>query len=115
MLEELLPGAAERMTCPGCKQIGLVAGDTEEVEDDWLAAVLCQQCRKPIDPERLDALPDAKFCLNCQQKSESGSATEDEPDFCPKCGALMELRVSRGGGLTRYRLFCTGSPPCRTA
>ena len=33
--------------------------------------------------------------------------------FCPRCGSLVEIRVSRGSGITRYRRFCTGDPPCR--
>ncbi len=48
----------------------------------------------------------------CQGKAESGQLTE-EPDYCPNCGALIEVRVSRGSGITRYRRVCTGEPPCR--
>lgn len=118
LIAELLPGAVGRMTCPGCKRIGLRVGvtegaDSEDWDDGWQTAVLCEACRKPIDPERLEALPDTRRCTACQQKSESGVVEEDEPEFCPRCGALLELRVSRSGGLTRYRLFCTGAPPCR--
>lgn len=114
-LAALLPGAAERMTCPACNQIGLVvsdAADDDAEEADWQAAVLCQGCRKPIDPERVEALPGVTRCAACQGKAESGAA-DDEPEFCPRCGAYVELRVSRSGGLTRYRRFCTGSPACR--
>ena len=114
LVEALLVDAAPRMTCPGCKRIGLTVGQPldESEEDDWLAAVLCERCRKPIDPERLDALPGVKRCAACQERAESGE-TDDEPEFCPRCGSLMELRVRRGSGLTRYRLFCTGQPRCR--
>lgn len=31
---------------------------------------LCESCRQPIDPERLDALPDASFCLFCTERHE---------------------------------------------
>lgn len=112
IVEALLCDASALMTCSGCKRIGLVVRDAEEEADDWLAAALCEACRKPIDPERLDALPGVKRCAACQEKSESGES-DDEPDFCPRCGSLMELRTSRGSGITRYRLFCTGDPPCR--
>lgn len=115
-LAELLPEAAKRMTCPGCKRIGFAVSEAEEVaetEDDWQAAVLCERCRKPIPPERLEVFPDSKRCVACQSKAESGEPEEDEPEFCPRCGALVELRVSRGGGLTRYKRFCTGVPACR--
>lgn len=113
VVAELLPGAAERMTCPTCKRIGLLVQEADdEDEDDWQAAVLCEVCRQPIPPERLEVAPDATRCVACQAKAETGALPE-EPDFCPKCGALVELRVSRGGGLTRYKRFCTGDPPCR--
>lgn len=31
---------------------------------------LCRECNKPIDPERLIALPYAEFCIGCQTKLE---------------------------------------------
>ena len=34
----------------------------------------CENCGKPIPPERLDARPYATLCVNCQQQRESGSA-----------------------------------------
>ncbi|WP_442485503.1 TraR/DksA C4-type zinc finger protein [Aeoliella sp. SH292] len=114
IVEALLPEYTPLMTCPMCKSIGLVAEDADtewDDTDDWQAAVLCEICRKPIDPERLEYLPDTRCCTDCQQKSESGTLPDDDPDFCPRCGALVELRVSRGSGITRYRRFCTGG--CR--
>lgn len=115
ILAALFDDAAGRMTCPGCKRVGVVADDADAAddEDDWQAAVLCEACRKPIDPERLEVFPDSKRCVPCQARSESGVPEPDEPDFCPRCGSLVELRVSRGSGLTRYRRFCTGQPACR--
>lgn len=115
ILAALLPEAATRMTCPGCKRIGLVARETDaaEEEDDWQAAVLCESCRQPIDPERLEVFPNSKRCVPCQSRSEAGIPDPEEPEFCPRCGSLVELRVSRGGGLTRYKRFCTGQPSCR--
>lgn len=117
LLAELVPGAAKLMTCPTCKRVGLRLSDAEEDDFDaaseWQAAVLCEVCREPIPPERLEFVPGAKRCVACQGKAEAGTLSEDEPEFCPKCGSLVELRVSRGGGLTRYKRFCTGSPACR--
>ena len=110
----LLDEYAPLMTCPGCKAIGLVAEDADDEwsdEDDWQAAVLCEVCRKPIDPERLEALPETQRCTECQSKSESGALEDEDPEFCPRCGSLVELRVSRGTGITRYKRFCTGG--CR--
>lgn len=115
ILAALLPEAAPRMTCPGCKRIGLLVEDADSAdeEDDWQAAALCDRCREPIDPERLEVFPDTKRCVACQAKAEAGEPEPFEPEFCPRCGALVELRVSRGGGLTRYKRFCTGTPSCR--
>ena len=116
LLAELFVHTAPQMTCPLCKEKKLVAAPAEPSDedwDDWEAARLCEVCRQPIPPERVDALPDTKRCVACQALAEAGELNEDEPEFCPKCGALVELRVSRGTGITRYRRFCTGSPPCR--
>jgi hypothetical protein len=119
ILAQLLVETAPQMTCPGCKEKGsLKAVPSEDVlneweEDDWQAAILCDVCREPIPPERLEAVPESKRCVACQDKAETGTLPEDEPEFCPKCGALVELRVSRGSGITRYKQFCTGIPPCR--
>jgi Zn finger protein HypA/HybF involved in hydrogenase expression len=114
IVEALIAEYAALMTCPGCKSIGLVPEDADDEwddDDDWQAAVQCEICRQPIDPERLEVLPDTRRCTECQSKSETGTLPDDDPEFCPRCGALVELRVSRGSGITRYRRFCTGG--CR--
>ncbi len=33
---------------------------------------LCENCDKPIDPARLEALPQAKLCLSCMAKNAKG-------------------------------------------
>jgi hypothetical protein len=113
----LLVEAAPRMTCPLCKEKRLTAcpsaDDAAATADDWQAAVLCEVCREPIAPERLEAIPGAKQCAACQGKSETGRLPDSEPDYCPNCGAVVEVRVSRGSGITRYKRVCTGEPPCR--
>ena len=35
---------------------------------------ICENCGKPIPPERLDARPYATLCVTCQQQRESRSA-----------------------------------------
>lgn len=32
----------------------------------------CDKCGKPIDPERLEALPQASLCLECKSKESKG-------------------------------------------
>lgn len=32
----------------------------------------CEECGRPINPERLEALPHARFCIECQRTIESG-------------------------------------------
>jgi RNA polymerase-binding transcription factor DksA len=102
------------MTCPVCKQKRLSAAPAEGDEaGDWQTAVLCEVCRSPIPPERLEAIPGTKRCAACQLKAETGRLGETEPDYCPSCGALVEIRVSRGTAITRYKRVCMGNPPCR--
>jgi Prokaryotic dksA/traR C4-type zinc finger len=114
LVETLFVESAPRMTCPICKEKMLVARPTElEAADDWQTAVHCEICREPIDPERIEALPDTKRCATCAAKAEAGQLPDVEPDYCPHCGALIEVRVSRGSGITRYQRVCTGDPPCR--
>lgn len=31
---------------------------------------ICENCREPIDPKRLDIMPEAKLCLKCQGKNK---------------------------------------------
>jgi hypothetical protein len=113
-ISTLFVDAAPRMTCPLCKEKSLFARPaTLDDTDDWRTAILCEVCREPISPERLEALPGVKRCATCAAKAESGELEGLEPDFCPNCGALIEVRVSRGSGITRYKRVCTGHPPCR--
>jgi hypothetical protein len=114
LVQTLFVEAAPRMTCPICKEKSLVALPSKDDDSgDWQVAVLCEACREPIPPERLEAIPDTKRCAACAAKAESGQLTDIEPDYCPHCGALIEVRVSHGTGITRYRRVCTGDPPCR--
>ena len=114
LVAALFVEAAPRMTCPICKEKSLTASPADDTDEgDWQTAVLCEVCRAPIPPERLDAIPTAKRCARCQEQAEAGELTAEEPEYCPHCGALVELRVSRGSGITRYKRVCTGIPPCR--
>jgi hypothetical protein len=118
LVSALFVEAAPRMTCPLCKEKSLSAASADDSScgddwDDWQAAALCEICRTPIAPERLEAVPDTKRCAQCQGLAEAGRLADVEPEFCPHCGSLVEIRVSRGSGIARYKRVCTGSPPCR--
>jgi RNA polymerase-binding transcription factor DksA len=114
LIATLFVDAAPRMTCPLCKEKTLFAQATNlDQAEDWQTAVLCKVCREPIPAERLEAIPATKRCASCAAKAESHDLDEVDPDFCPNCGALIEIRVSRGGSITRYKRVCTGDPPCR--
>jgi len=41
---------------------------------------LCERCEKNINKARLEALPHARYCLDCQKKTEQGVVDEDEED-----------------------------------
>ncbi|QDS98567.1 TraR/DksA C4-type zinc finger protein [Adhaeretor mobilis] len=116
MLQELLISHGSQLKCDQCEAVGLAVSDpaVDEFDEagDWQQAILCEVCRKPISEERLEFMPKATRCVKCQSAEDRGEV-EEEFDYCPKCGSLMELRTSRGGGITRYKLFCTGSPSCR--
>ncbi|HEX5470661.1 MAG TPA: TraR/DksA C4-type zinc finger protein [Lacipirellulaceae bacterium] len=114
LVETLFVEAAPRMTCPICKEKSLFARHSDNDEsNDWQVAALCEICREPIPLERLEAVPGTKRCADCARKAEAGQQAEIEPDFCPHCGALIDVRVSRTTGITRYKRVCTGDPPCR--
>ena len=36
---------------------------------------LCDNCGQPIDPARLEALPQASLCMDCKAKNEKGRAS----------------------------------------
>jgi DnaK suppressor protein len=38
---------------------------------------VCQNCEKPINPKRLEAVPWARYCLNCQELVEQGLLDEE--------------------------------------
>src|SRR5690606_31524452 len=117
IVEALIVDSARHMTCPMCKHVGLIAKEADAEEDDdagdWQEAVLCEICRKAIDPERLEFLPETRRCAECQHLAETDALPDDDVEYCPRCGSLVELRVSHAGGLTRYKRLCTGDPPCR--
>ena len=39
----------------------------------------CDNCGKPIDPERLEALPQASLCLNCKAQQAKNAKSKPPP------------------------------------
>ena len=57
------------------RQIILINEALERIEDEEYGS--CQNCEKEINPKRLDAIPWARYCLNCQELVEQGLLEED--------------------------------------
>ncbi|HEY8561011.1 MAG TPA: TraR/DksA family transcriptional regulator [Pyrinomonadaceae bacterium] len=57
------------------RQIILINEALERIEDEEYG--LCQNCEKEINPKRLDAIPWARYCLNCQELVEQGLLEEE--------------------------------------
>ena len=118
LVYELLLASVSRLSCDQCHTVGLAFSEPEKSKvfdsdaGDWQQAIVCEVCRKPIPPERVEVFPEARRCVDCQNVADRGEEPE-ELEFCEKCGSLVELRVSRSSGITRYKRFCTGSPACR--
>ena len=110
LLPELFRAALPQLTCPECGRRGLRL-DTAQ-RDDWPDEALCTVCRRPIPPERLEAVPGTKVCARCQQHDEQGTGPI-EVEYCPKCGSPMALRLTTRAGLARYEMVCTAQPACR--
>jgi DnaK suppressor protein len=57
------------------RQIILINEALERIDDEEYGS--CQNCEKEINPKRLDAIPWARYCLNCQELVEQGLLEED--------------------------------------
>ncbi len=105
LVKELFASTAERFACASCTHVGLATREApDEGWDEWGGAVACEGCRQPIPRERLEIFPGTKLCAACQQKDDSGA--NDEPEFCPRCGDMMSVRLQRG--TSRYVMSCPG-------
>lgn len=113
LVREVLASRSDELRCDQCRSANLAVTLDAASDDDgeWDQVVVCEVCRKPIPRERLEVVPGARRCAACQSAADVG-ALAAESEYCPKCGSLMELRVSRSG-VTRYKMVCTGNPPCR--
>lgn len=111
ILYEVLCATVGQLACPKCGKVGLAVGPPGEDLTEWPGPRRCQSCSKPIPKARREAMPHATRCADCQRDSELGRPTE-QTQHCPRCGAPLEVRVSRSGGSTRYVLACSANPPC---
>lgn len=45
------------------EQLNRIAAALRKIGDGTYGE--CEQCGRPIDPRRLESIPDARFCINC--------------------------------------------------
>lgn len=57
------------------RQLVFINEALERIGDNEYGA--CQNCEKPINHKRLNAVPWARYCLNCQELLEQGLLDED--------------------------------------
>jgi DnaK suppressor protein len=57
------------------RQVILINEALERIADEEYGA--CQNCEKEINPKRLDAVPWARYCLECQELVEQGLLEEE--------------------------------------
>jgi DnaK suppressor protein len=57
------------------RQLAEVDEALTRIEDDEYGN--CLNCEKPINPKRLQAIPWARYCLDCQELLEQGLLDED--------------------------------------
>ncbi len=108
LLLELFSVAAGKATCPDCGRVGLMAAPEDHSKVEWPSGRKCDLCGSVIARERLQVLPGAKHCAECQEEQENDRG-ETDVDYCPRCGGLRHLRPNRSGGVTKYAMFC---PAC---
>jgi len=111
VLYDVFQATAPRLSCPKCGKPRLTVANAIEHATPWPGETLCLCCSKPIPKERLKAIPGVRYCATCQREAEQGRPKQEQ-DFCPRCGAALEVRVVGAGNSTRYVLSCTANPPC---
>jgi len=57
------------------KNLTMIADAIERIEDDEYG--LCKNCEDEINPKRLNAVPWAPYCINCQELQEKGLLDEN--------------------------------------
>ncbi len=110
LLVELWRSAMPNFRCADCGAAALVQVTAELDGADWGEAKMCDGCGEMIAAERLEVFPKSTLCAACQSKDDRGETPAEDVDYCPHCGSIREVRTSRRGGLSGYRMYC---PACR--
>ncbi len=98
------------LRCRECGHVGCDPHEPEELDDEqWGGQRACEVCGQVIAAERLEVFPDIRRCTQCQGAADRGEDAA-EPEYCPRCGAIMEMRLRGGAGITGYTMRC---PDCR--
>lgn len=58
------------------RQLVLINEALERIEEDEYG--LCQNCENEISPNRLNAVPWARYCINCQELQEKGLLLDED-------------------------------------
>ncbi len=106
-LRELALALAPQIACDACGELRLTALLVEDDPADWPEARRCEECGQLIPSERLEVFPQTTLCTACQGRDERGEQS-GEVEYCPACGSPMVLRLSRGAGIRRYAMECSG-------
>jgi len=101
-VEEFLRGNVGRLKCSKC--------GSSRIE----ISRLCENCQQPIPDERLEYLPEARYCVKCQESKETTEPMVKDTDFgtCPRCGKKLKQRLNRKTSPVSYFIGCSGYPKC---
>ncbi len=103
---ELYASQIPLLRCGECGRIGFDAHAEEELDDaQWGGLRACEVCGQAIVAERLEVFPDTRRCTGCQGVADRGEDAVDT-EYCPRCGAIMEMRLRGGAGITGYAMRC---------
>lgn len=111
IVQQLFLEKQTELFCPQCGEPGLRCltpnrGDEAIEEDDaqWGSTRKCIGCGTAIPALRLEILPETKQCTQCAASGRT--SIEDDREFCPRCGSVMQLDAIRNRGLARYKMRC---------
>ena len=100
-------------------ELPIVPEDGFEIEMRTIEVRLCSRCKKPIHPERMEAIPNATRCVKCQGVAESLTSNSPVTTFdCPRClqngfHSRLVWRIAHRPNNTDFFLGCSRFPDCR--